>query len=246
MLTLREGVEFFHIAFLGELGVKLDKARYALKGGCNLRFFYNSPRYSEDLDVDVGTVSVGTLKGNLSKVLEGKALRTTLRASGIEILSISLPKQTETTQRWKLGLRIGTLSAHTKVEFSRRDLESGRRLDPIAPAIVAGYGLTPVLVSHYDRATALAQKCHALVGRSETQARDVFDLDLLLAGAQLSSSLSAEIAEAAAERALSLDFGAFRSQVVAYLPATQQPAYSTPEVWTDMQLRVASAVRGSS
>ena len=204
------------------------------------------PRFSEDLDLDVGNVPVDTLKGNVSKVLEGRALRNTLGASGIEIISVSLPKQTETTQRWKVALRIGTASAHTKIEFSRRQLEAGRQLGRIDPALIASYGLSPVLANHYDRPTAIEQKCRALLGRSETQARDVFDLDLLLAGVQFSSGMPEQLREDTAEKALSLDFGSFRSQVVAYLPASQQDAYSTPEIWADMQLRVASALRGGT
>jgi hypothetical protein len=243
--SLREGVELFHIALLGELGTRLDKGRYAVKGGCNLRFFFKSPRYSEDLDVDVGNVPVATLKGNVKRVLEGKALRFTLAASQVEVTSISSPKQTETTQRWKLALRIGGLIAHTKLEFSRRALDAGRLLDAIDPALVARYGLSPVLVSHYSRAAALRQKCQALLGRSETQARDIFDLDLLLAGASLDEQVRVETGDLAAEKALSIDYGKFKSQVVAYLPAPQQALYDDPTLWEQLQQRVVGALMGA-
>jgi len=41
MLILQqvEYVERFHLLFLAQLGHNLDKSCYALKGGCNLRFF---------------------------------------------------------------------------------------------------------------------------------------------------------------------------------------------------------------
>ncbi len=48
--------EQFHLLFLSLLGRKIDKRFYALKGGCNLRFFLESFRYSEDMDLDVETV----------------------------------------------------------------------------------------------------------------------------------------------------------------------------------------------
>ncbi len=48
-------VELFHLLFLDQLGRKLDKSFYALKGGCNLRFFMKSIRYSEDVDIDIRT-----------------------------------------------------------------------------------------------------------------------------------------------------------------------------------------------
>ena len=49
---VREYVELFHLLFLDQLGRKLDKRFYALKGGANLRFFARSLRYSEDIDLD--------------------------------------------------------------------------------------------------------------------------------------------------------------------------------------------------
>ena len=55
-------VELFHLLFMEQLSQKLDKHLYALKEGCNLRFFFNSVRYSEDIDIDVHTVAVDTLK----------------------------------------------------------------------------------------------------------------------------------------------------------------------------------------
>ena len=45
--------EIFHFLFLQKLFEISDPFLYALKGGVNLRFFFNSPRYSEDMDIDV-------------------------------------------------------------------------------------------------------------------------------------------------------------------------------------------------
>jgi hypothetical protein len=42
-------VELFHLAFLQVLQARLDQARYVLKGGANLRYFFDSVRYSEDI-----------------------------------------------------------------------------------------------------------------------------------------------------------------------------------------------------
>ena len=46
-------IEQFHLLFLDQLGRKLDKRHYALKGGCNLRFYLRSIRFSEDMDLDL-------------------------------------------------------------------------------------------------------------------------------------------------------------------------------------------------
>ena len=53
VLSDRETVELFHLQFVRALGAGPDKAKYAIKGGCNLRFYFGSIRYSEDLDLDV-------------------------------------------------------------------------------------------------------------------------------------------------------------------------------------------------
>ena len=244
--SLREGVELFHLAFLGELGAKLDKSRYALKGGCNLRFFFKSVRYSEDIDLDVGSVPIVTLGKNVERVLGSRSLALTLRAAGIVVRSVSAPKQTETTQRWKLLLEVSGTPAPTKIEFSRRRLDDGRELGAADPTLIARYGLSPLLCSHYNRDAALLQKLRALIGRSETQARDIFDLDLLLGGSTALPQLTREERDAVIERASSIDADAFRAQVVAFLAPEQQEIYAERSVWTDMVGRVVAAARAET
>lgn len=95
----------------------------------------------------------------------------------------SAPKQTETTQRWKVGLsRAGDeLPVRTKVEFSRRDDIEETKYEAVDREVLRPYGLTPVLAAHYTTATAIRQKLHALAVRTEPQPRDVFELSLLFA-----------------------------------------------------------------
>lgn len=89
-------IEIFHLLFLRAFGARVDKALFALKGGCNLRFFLKSIRYSEDMDLDIQTMSVGTLRNNVSRLLDAASFAQALRAHGIEIVRTSLPKQTNT------------------------------------------------------------------------------------------------------------------------------------------------------
>src|SRR5437867_10646139 len=105
MLTnIRSYIELFHLLFIEQLSQKLDKRLYALKGGCNLRFFLGSIRYSQDIDLDVKTVRLATLQKTVNTILESPALETMLRTRSLEIAQMSEPKQTETTQRWKVQL----------------------------------------------------------------------------------------------------------------------------------------------
>lgn len=60
--TPRQQREIFHLLFLERLLKIADPGLFVLKGGANLRYFFNSPRYSEDMDLDVLGGSVATLK----------------------------------------------------------------------------------------------------------------------------------------------------------------------------------------
>lgn len=235
MLSAREGVEFFHLALLGQLATQLDQRLYSVKGGCNLRFFFGSPRFSEDLDVDVAQVLEGTLRNKIERLIQGRPLALLLRTQGVRLERIAAPKQTPTTQRWKLGLSLAGQSLHTKVEFSRRGLEDGSEVGPLSPVLSGRYGVVTALVSHYGAERAILQKVRALAGRSETQARDVFDLHHLLS--RYPNALSAfdeTLWRQAWERASSVTFDAFMSQVIAYLPPAEQSAYASEAAFDGM------------
>src|SRR2546425_9367587 len=116
-----DAVEFFHLQVLRVLAAGGDRDRLALKGGANLRFFFDSPRLSEDMDFDTA-IAPTTLGHKVDRLIEAAALLLPLRSKGITIDSWSAPKQTETTQRWKFSLRVESIGSalHTKIEFSRR------------------------------------------------------------------------------------------------------------------------------
>src|SRR5262245_54510364 len=107
MWSERQAIEIFHLLFLRSFGARVDKALFALKGGCNLRFFPRSIRYSEDMDLDIRTMATGTLRANVDTVLSADAFRHALSAQAISIDAISAPRQTTTTQRWKITLHSG-------------------------------------------------------------------------------------------------------------------------------------------
>src|SRR5437016_10033580 len=98
-------VEHFHLLFLAQLGARLDKKLYALKGGSNLRFFWKSIRYSEDLDFDIHTIARITLQKKVNGILKDSGFARVLTAYGLGIAQFSEPKQTDTTQRWKVKIQ---------------------------------------------------------------------------------------------------------------------------------------------
>lgn len=88
--------------------------------------------------------------------------------------------------------------------------------------------------------SAAAQKIIALAGRSQTQARDVFDLELLLRRRPLArGGLEGAVLSAAADRAMELDYGAFRDHVLAFLEPQAVELYEGKDSWERTQTFVA-------
>jgi len=234
--------ELVHIAFLDVLSKRVDQSRYVLKGGANLRYFFGSARYSEDMDLDVAGIPGWRLAEKVGAIFPSMPMQSLLRTAGLTVAESSNPKQTETTQRWKLGIEAPGHSelVRTRIEFSYRDGDQCLRLEPVDSRIVAPYALRPPSVQHYLEGAALEQKVRALAGRSETQARDVFDLDLLLRRQHLDrGGLAADLLTRAADRALELPFAAFRDQVLPFLELEVVELYEGEEPWLQMQAFVA-------
>ena len=105
--TVPQVIEYFHLAFIDVLRTNLDVGRSVLKGGANLRYFFNSPRYSEDIDFDVyGLEADWRFEEQIDKTVCGDALSRLLRSAQIRVdpEGVTKPKQTKTTRRWKVLL----------------------------------------------------------------------------------------------------------------------------------------------
>jgi hypothetical protein len=219
-----------------------------LKGGCNLRFFFRSPRYSDDMDLDVRGVPVDVLRDKVNVILAGKSFRTILDVRGISVEHVTEHKQTETTQRWKFGLTVPGLArpVPTKIEFSRRGLEEEAVFEPVSPEIVRLYDLPPLMANHYPAPIIWRQKIGAILSRATSQARDIFDLHILLEGGLkpaigLTNAKEPDLAQIK-ENILAVDFGQFKSQVISYLEPEFQPHYGSEETWDAMRWRIIEAL----
>jgi len=217
----------------------LDPTRYVLKGGANVRYFFGSVRYSEDIDLDVFGVDGWMLEDKIDAVISSAALTMTMRSSELVVVEdeVTKPRQTDTTRRWKvpIGAPGDRQPTRTKIEFSNRNGEDRFKLEAVPARVVAPYGLRPPSAQHYLGEAATEQKVLALAGRSETQARDVFDLDLLLRKTPLTpAAIDAATRQAAAERGLELPFEAFADQVLPFLDPEVASLYDE-SAWEQMQ-----------
>ncbi len=244
--TLAQHVECFHLVLLRMLEARVDRSMWVVKGGVNLRAWFGSRRYSEDLDVDVVRGRRHALESRVDQALASRPLSDLLATQGLTLGRIIKPKQTDTTQRWKFQVRADGLSLplNTRVEFSRRARQDDDYvLEPVRGDVVRAYGLPAPTVNHYAASAAIRQKIRALAARRETQARDVWDLDHLFrtTGADpspLSDDLQRVLPEAI-DRTLALPFEVFKAQVVPYLDADDQGVYGTPDTWARMGELVA-------
>ncbi len=242
--------EVFHLEFLRRFGRGAKADNYALKGGVNLRFFFQSLRYSEDMDLDIKGIRVDVLRDIVMGILEARSFQETLRPWGIGKVippNINKAKQTETTQRFKIHLLMsGGEDLFTKIEFSRRGLKEKAVIQPVPDVILRAYKMPPLLVPHYVIGAAITQKIGALAMRSALQARDIFDLYVLSSQAgedDFSQKLTtAALLAKAHERVFKVSFEQFRDTVVSYLVPEDQRVYATPDTWDEIKLKASNFI----
>jgi hypothetical protein len=95
----RQVIELFHLAFLQVLQARLDQSRYVLKGGANLRYFFDSVRYSEDIDLDLllrrQPVTPGTINSQILGNAAERGLALPFEAFRDQVLPFLDPEVTE-------------------------------------------------------------------------------------------------------------------------------------------------------
>ena len=243
-----EAIEAFHLAFLAQLSK--DPNKVVVKGGQNLRLFFESVRHSDDLDMDVSVTAPQTLKNKVNKILASPHFRKTVLLYGIEIEKVSMPKQTDTVQRWKLELKVKGLTdpVHTKIEFSRRETEAKPKLDPVAKPIADAYGASPFSAAHYDLAESISQKISALADPKRNKTRDLFDLAMLVeryardVGAVTTLHPPKDQARDALKLASDMTFDAYKAEVLPYLAKAKRKEHGSLESWEGKKAIVIRAL----
>jgi hypothetical protein len=250
-LTILQKIELFHLIFLRALVRKIPVSSFCVKGGCNLRFFFGSERYSEAIDIDVSGVPVHALKDHVMSIFRSGGMIDTARSFGINEVrppNLTHAKQTETVQRFKTHLITSAdEDLATKIEFSRRGLDAPIRAEPISPTVLASYRMAPLIVPHYTAAAAIRQKLQALITRRQPEARDVFDLYVLSSQAeaqelQMGQYLSVDDLYQALARVDTIEYERYRDTVVSFLPPEEQERYDEDLIWDQIRLVVIGMI----
>jgi hypothetical protein len=199
------------------------------------------------MDLDLGDVPAHVVRDKVGAILEATPFRQALASAELAIEHVTEHKQTETTQRWKIGLQVPCTSSPvpTKVEFSRRGIRDPAVLDRVTPMLLHAYRMPAFMAPHYPGEVALRHKIEALATRGVTQARDVFDVYLMHSEERMQavrSRIDAALLKSALHNALALTYDDFQGQVLAYLETDDQAAYGTRESWETMQLSVIDAL----
>lgn len=254
--TAREAV---HVLMLQRLVGVRKGMPVILKGGVNLRLFFGSVRYSADMDLDGDSSARLAIREEIHRSFQDRTFLRRLQELGIRGLDAGEGpnKDTATTFRFKFGVLMpGDLRYATKIEVSFREkVETDSIVVDTPPVtVVSGYlANEPRLpIPHYDGRAATRQKIVALASRSQVQARDVFDIHLLLR-AERSRDLSRFLASAVAgrtlgsayERALRITYSQYEGQVLEFLDDKARERYGSAERWDELRLRTAALVEAA-
>jgi hypothetical protein len=257
MLTDAQAREALHVLVLRRLKDEVRAGTFALKGGVNLRLFFESPRYSEDMDLDGGGEHSLALRHQLSEIIRSEWLDARLRAVGLQGVEYSgkPAKNTDTTFRMKMMvLNGGGIRLHTKIEVSMRGRPASDQVteDVADDRLVRTYAVAeaaPLTVPHYPVNPATRQKIVALAGRATPEARDVFDLYVLSRGdvanvdaPYLRRWLPTDHLVLARERVWALDYPSFLDQVAEFLGESDRARYGTRDAWETRQLFVSEMI----
>lgn len=241
--------EIVHILILEELAGVHGGRAVALKGGVNLRLFFESVRYSEDIDLDGERSSSAAIRSTIKGIFQNRAFLGRLRELGIRGLDPGEGpnKDSPTTFRYKFGVVLpGGIRHPTKVEVSFRPPhpEDATKIEAVPARFCEEYGIPSMSVCRYALEAAARQKIDALVGRREVQARDVFDLYTLVGKgfgddllAFLARTTTRDTLESARERAFAITFSEYEGQVVEFLGTDARERYGTNGAWDEIRLK---------
>jgi hypothetical protein len=167
---VREYLQARILQALGDAGAFMN---WAFLGGTALRFLYGIPRYSEDLDFSLEEAGVDCdfekILGKVKRDFEAEAYAPVIKVAGKKTAQSALLKfpgllmeldcSPHASETLTIKCEVDTnppAGAKTETTITRR--------------------FVTVNLKHYDKPSLLAGKLHAILARSYTKGRDIYDL----------------------------------------------------------------------
>lgn len=224
------------------------RGEVALKGGFAMRVMAGSTRYTKDIDLAASPAfPARAVQSCICKAVGD------LRNSGlVSNLSLTAPKQTDTTQRWKIQGTVGSQEIHLTVEVSRRDRIDASDLKTANYQPMPGSGLGSVAVACVSLPSLAAAKVDCLANPVREAPRDIYDLFLLIKMDVVPSpdALKAyghgrlvQMRDMMWSKIEKMDYEEARAKLLGFLPA-DKAVELTEAVWDEMRLVVEERVRG--
>jgi len=167
---IREYLQSRMLQSLQEQGAFLN---WAFLGGTALRFLYGLPRYSEDLDFSL----MDPLKScDFEKIL--RKMKTVFEHDNYTVIVKAAREKNVRSAFVKFPSLLFELGASSdesealsiKVEVDTRPPSGAKTMTTLCRRFVT------INVNHYDKASLLAGKLHAILSRPYTKGRDLYDL----------------------------------------------------------------------
>jgi predicted nucleotidyltransferase component of viral defense system len=235
-------IELMQARVLSALFNRVVDKEIVLKGGFAMKVIANSNRLTKDIDLHANGASLERVQS----ITRG-AINELKKSNLLDDFRVTEPKQTDTTQRWKINGRIagGETPVHLVIEVSRRGNIPSALISSVKFEPSAIFGAPPAIVETLSPTAIGAAKFDALSSITRESPRDVFDLDVLREmRIEPPSSIFAEkySAEVLAEKLMiitqKLDKMDFETVKAALLPSLAPEAQNNfgAEQWENMRI----------
>lgn len=230
---------------LGAIFSNSVRNEIALKGGFAMRVLTGSKRFTKDIDLAASpTIPTQIVQSYIRKAIND------LRGTGmIQDLIISEPKQTDTTQRWKIGGKVGNHEINLTVEVSRRNRLEPSSIEKIPYQCMPGKnGAVPIACINLENMVTAKLDC--LNSPIREAPRDIYDLFLMIkmdvkptpeALKKYGAENIARLKDQLWAKLEKMDFPTAQQQLISFLPPDVAKTI-TADVWDEVRLEVGDRV----
>lgn len=230
---------------LGAIFSKAVNNEIVLKGGFAMRVLTGSARYTKDIDLAASpSLPATVIQGFIRKALAD------IRNTGlIQNLIVTEPKQTDTTQKWKIGGTVNSQEIHFTIELSRRNEISSEFLEKVSyRGTASGNATVPLTCINLTKMCEAKFDC--IKNPNREAPRDIYDLFLLIsmdvkptikAIQSYGQGVLDEMRNYIWDKLDKMDYHLAREKLLTFMPP-EVAKKVTEGTWEDIRLKVGTAI----